>query len=44
VTRIVPSLPEVTREALILIGGALLAALIVAQFPGVKQWMREQWQ
>lgn len=39
-----PTAPEVTREALVVIGGALLAALVIAQFPGVKAWIRAQWQ
>jgi len=41
---IVPSVPEVAREALIVIGGALLAALIVGQFPAVRDWIKAQWQ
>jgi hypothetical protein len=40
----IPTLPEVTREALVVIGGALLAALVISQFPSVKTWMRAQWQ
>ncbi len=39
----IPTLPEIGRETLILLGGALLAALIVGQLPGVKAWMRDQW-
>lgn len=42
--KILPSVTEISREALILIGGALLAALIMSQFPPVKQWIKEQWQ
>lgn len=38
-----PSLPEVAREALIVVGGALLAALIVGQLPAVKDWIKKQW-
>lgn len=40
----IPSLPEIGRETLIVLAGALLAALIVGQLPGVREWMREQWQ
>ena len=39
----VPNVSEISREALIVICGALLAALVVGQLPGVKQWIKEQW-
>ena len=39
-----PSLPELSREALTVIGGALLAALIVSQLPSVKAWIKKQWE
>ena len=38
-----PSIPEVGREALIVLGGALVAALIVGQFPSLRQWIKDQW-
>lgn len=38
-----PRWPEVTREALIVIGGAILAAAIMSQFPSVRQWIKDQW-
>ena len=41
---IVPTFPQVAREALVVIGGALLAALIMSQMPGVRAWIRAQWQ
>lgn len=41
--RWVPSFPEVTREALIVVGGALLAALIVGNVPAVREWIKAQW-
>lgn len=41
--KILPSVPEVAKEALIVVGGALLAALIVGQFPAVKAWVKRQW-
>lgn len=40
---IVPSLPEVAREAVIVLGGAILAAAIVGMFPQLKEWMKAQW-
>lgn len=41
---IIPSVPEVAREAVIVVGGAILAAFIVGQFPALKQWIKDQWQ
>lgn len=40
---IIPTVPEVARETLILLGAAVLAALIVGQLPALRQWMRDQW-
>lgn len=40
---IIPSLPEVGREALITIAGALVAAAVIAYLPGVKAWIKLQW-
>lgn len=41
--RVVPTVPELGREALIVIGGAILAALVMSQFPAVRAWIKEQW-
>jgi hypothetical protein len=41
---IVPSGAEIAREAIIVIGGALLAALVVGQFPAFKAWLQAQWK
>lgn len=38
-----PSVPEVARETLIVLGGAVVAALIVGQFPALRDWIKEQW-
>lgn len=40
---VLPKPAEIGREALIVIGGAILAALIIGQLPGVKAWIKEQW-
>lgn len=40
---VIPKPVEVGREALIVIGGAILAAAIIAAFPAVKQWIKDQW-
>jgi len=41
---IVPSAPAVAREALTVIAGALLAALVMSQFPSVKAWIKRAWE
>lgn len=38
-----PSLPEVGRETLILICGALLAAVIMKQWPAGRAFIRSAW-
>jgi hypothetical protein len=40
---IIPKPAEIGREALIVLGGALLAALIIGQLPGVRAWIKAQW-
>ncbi len=41
--KIIPTVPEISREALIVIAGALLAALVMSQFPAVRAWIKQQW-
>lgn len=40
---IIPSGPEVLREALVVIAGALLAALIVGHVPPLKKLIQDNW-
>ena len=40
----IPAPKEIIREAVIVLGGAVLAALIIGQFPQVKAWIKAQWQ
>lgn len=40
---LIPSPPEIGREAIIVIGGALLAALIIGNIPPVRDWIKRQW-
>lgn len=40
---LIPSFPEVGREALIVIGGAILAALVISQVPSLGDWIKKQW-
>lgn len=39
----VPPLDAIARETIVVLFGALLAALIVGQLPGVKAWVKAQW-
>lgn len=39
----VPGPAEISREAITLIAGALLAGLILSQLPGVKAWLANAW-
>lgn len=41
--KIIPTVPELGREALIVIGGALIAAVVMSQFPALKAWIKQQW-
>lgn len=41
--RIIPSGPAVLREAITVLAGALLAALVIGRLPGVRAWIRAQW-
>lgn len=38
-TELIPSWPEFGREAIIVMGGAILAALILSQFPAVRNFI-----
>lgn len=34
---------EIGKEAIVLVGGAIVAAYIVGQFPNLKAWIQSQW-
>lgn len=37
-------LPQaILKEAAVVMGGALLAALVIGQFPTLKAWIKLQW-
>ena len=38
-----PKLSAVAQEAAIVIGGAVLAAFVIGQLPGLKAWINKQW-
>lgn len=39
----IPKAPEIAREALIVLAGAVIAAFIVGQLPELKAWIKDQW-
>lgn len=40
---VVPTPAEIGRETLIVLLGALAAAAIIGQLPGVRAWIKRQW-
>jgi hypothetical protein len=38
-----PKAPDLIREALIVVGGAIIAAAIVGQIPPLREWIKKQW-
>jgi hypothetical protein len=41
--KLLPTPIEVGREALIVIGGAIVAAIIISQLPSLQSWIKLQW-
>lgn len=39
---LMPTVPEVTKEGLKILGGMLLAAFILSRFPKVRNWVAAQ--
>lgn len=39
----IPTPAEISREAIIVLAGALIAAAIIGQLPGVRDWAKRQW-
>jgi len=39
--KIIPTGPEVAREALIVLGGVLIAALILSRFPALQKFVSQ---
>lgn len=40
--KVIPTGREVLHEAIVVVAGALLAALIINQLPGVKKWLKDK--
>lgn len=41
--KFIPSPAEISRETLIVLAGACLAALIVGNTPALRDWIKRQW-
>ncbi len=41
--KMIPAPTDVVREGLIVIGGALLAAMVIGYVPGLRTWIKNQW-
>lgn len=39
----IPDAPAISREAISVIAGALLAAWIIGRLPPVRDWIKRQW-
>lgn len=39
----IPKPVEIGREAVIVLGGAIIAALVIGQLPGLRDWIKSQW-
>jgi len=39
--KVIPTAPEFVREALIIIGGALLAAFVLSRLPAVRDYINK---
>lgn len=38
-----PKFSAISQEAMIVLGGAVLAALVIGQLPGLRDWIKAQW-
>ena len=39
-----PNSREITREVIVVLAGAVIAAFIIGQLPDLRAWMRRQWE
>jgi hypothetical protein len=40
--RYLPTLPEISRETLAVVAGAILAAVIFSQLPALRRWVADR--
>ncbi len=43
VEKLIPAPTKIVQEAIIVLGGAIVAALIIGQLPGLRNWIKAQW-
>jgi hypothetical protein len=43
IEKAIPKAPELIRETLVVIGGAIIAAAIVGSLPALRDWIKTQW-
>ena len=41
--KLFPTGQAVIREALIVLGGAIIAAAVIGQLPALRDWIKAQW-
>lgn len=41
-SKVIPTGPEVAREAIIVLGGILIAAYVLSRFPKIRDWVTAQ--
>jgi hypothetical protein len=41
--KILPTANDIVREGLIVLGGAILAAVVIGQLPSLRDWIKSQW-
>jgi hypothetical protein len=41
--KLIPTPDLLVREALIVIGGAIIAAAVIGQLPSLRDWIKTQW-
>ncbi|MEG0923287.1 MAG: hypothetical protein RSG22_18000 [Comamonas sp.] len=39
----IPGPVALAREALIVVGGAIIAAAVIGQVPALRDWIKKQW-
>jgi hypothetical protein len=39
----IPSPENIVKEGLIVMGGAIMAAVIIGQVPALRDWIKAQW-
>lgn len=40
---LLPDMPAIIRESLIVLAGAIIAAAVIGQIPSLREWIKDQW-